>query len=240
MSRFRVEPREVRARSLPVQVAGVLARRIATGELNDGLAPSELQICREFEVSRAVAREALKMLSSVDMVEISQGRRVVVRPPAQWDYLNPLLMEWLPADEIPQLLEELQEARIIIEPGLAARAAEMATTEDLERLRAALDGMVASVTQPDPFTEYDFEFHLQVCRMTRNRVLERFMYSSRWWQSASRRITNRQPGAVSTAISDHQHVYDAIAAGDSHAAVKEMRRHLTHGVRRGHAAAAIP
>lgn len=240
MSRFRVEPREVRPRSLPVQVAGVLARRIATGELNDGLVPSELQICREFEVSRAVAREALKMLASVDMAEISQGRRVVARPPAQWDYLNPLLMDWLPAGEISLLLNELQEARVIIEPGLAARAAEMATPEDLECLRAALDGMRASVTEPAAFTEFDFEFHLQICRMTGNRMLERFMYSSRWWQSESRRLTNRQPRAISVAISDHQRVYDAIEAGDSQAAGKQMRRHVSHNRGALQTAAAIP
>lgn len=239
MSRFTGDPREVKARTLPLQAAGVLARRIAMGEFNDGLAPSELQICREFEVSRAVAREALKMLASVDMVEISQGRRVVVRPAAEWDYLNPLLMEWLPPEEIPLLIDELQEARVIIEPGLASRAAEMATPEDMQRLRAALDGMLANVTRPDTFTEFDFEFHLQICRMTRNRMLERFVYSSRWWQSASRRITNRKHRAISVAISDHQRIYDAVAAGDPEAASKEMRRHLSHGLRPAHLRRAI-
>ena len=41
-------------------------------------------------MSRAVAREALKILRALDMVDIAQGRRVTLRPPAEWDYLSPL------------------------------------------------------------------------------------------------------------------------------------------------------
>src|ERR1700749_1140769 len=109
-------PMTVQLRTLPTQVAAVLVRRIANGEFADGLAPSELQISVEFGVSRAVAREALKILSSLDMVEIAQGRRVTLRPIAEWDYLSPLLMEWLPQRHVRQLLHELHEARTIFEP----------------------------------------------------------------------------------------------------------------------------
>ncbi|MGH2928583.1 MAG: FadR/GntR family transcriptional regulator, partial [Solirubrobacteraceae bacterium] len=113
MSRPPVERAEVKLRTLPLQVAGVVARRIASDELDDGLVPSELQISQEFGVSRAVSREALKVLASLDMVEISQGRRVVARPAAEWDYLNPLLMEWMPPQEVPRLLKELHDARLM-------------------------------------------------------------------------------------------------------------------------------
>ena len=68
---------QVKLRPLPQQVASVLVRRIAAGELPNGLAPSEVQICIEFGVSRAVAREALKILSALDMVDIAQGRRII-------------------------------------------------------------------------------------------------------------------------------------------------------------------
>ncbi|MBO0703231.1 MAG: FadR family transcriptional regulator [Candidatus Dormibacteraeota bacterium] len=218
---------EVQLRTLPMQVAGVLARRIATGEFADGLLPSEQQIAAEFGFSRAVAREGLKVLASLDMVEISQGRRVVVRAAAEWDYLNPLLLEWLPEEEIPHILQELHEARLIIEPGLAARAARTATADDLARMRATLDGMAAALELPERFLEHDLQFHLEICKATRNRMLDRFMYASRWWQSASRRITNRPPSALPTALADHRHIYEAIEAGEPDQAEREMRRHLT-------------
>lgn len=218
---------EVQLRTLPMQVGGVLARRVASGDFVDGLLPSEQQISAEFVVSRAVAREALKVLASLDMVGISQGRRVVVRPATEWDYLNPLLIEWLPPDEIPHLLQELHDARLVIEPGLAARAARTATAHDLARMRATLDGMEANLERPERFLEHDLQFHLEVCKATRNRMLDRFMYSSRWWQSASRRITNRPRAALPAALSDHRQIYEAIEAGDPELAERAMRRHLT-------------
>ena len=218
---------EVQLRTLPMQVAGVVARRIASGEFADGLLPSEQQISGEFVVSRAVAREALKVLASLDMVEISQGRRVVVRGAAEWDYLNPLLLEWLPQDQIPNVLQELHDARLIIEPGLAARAARTAGPDDLERMRSELEGMAATLDRPERFLEHDLQFHLEVCKATRNRMLDRFMYASRWWQSASRRITNRGPSALPAALADHHQIYEAIEAGEPEQAERAMRDHLT-------------
>jgi len=76
----------VKVRTLPVQVAAHLTRRIVSGEISEGRAPSELDISREFGVSRVVARETLKILASLDIVDIAQGRRVTVRPRAEGGY----------------------------------------------------------------------------------------------------------------------------------------------------------
>ena len=101
----------VKVRTLPVQVAAHLTRRIVEGGIAEGRAPSELDISREFGVSRVVARETLKILASLDIVDIAQGRRVVVRPQAEWDYLSPLLAEWLPEEHVDGLLRELHQVR---------------------------------------------------------------------------------------------------------------------------------
>jgi GntR family galactonate operon transcriptional repressor len=217
---------KVQLRTLPTQVAAVLVRRIANGEFLDGLAPSELQISVEFGVSRAVAREALKILSSLDMVEIAQGRRVTLRPIAEWDYLSPLLIEWLPQAQVRELLLELHDARLIFEPPIAARAARSLTNDDLTRLRQLLDAMVKHEEDPHGYLRLDLEFHMEICRATRNRILDRFMYSSRWWQSASRRISNQAPHALPTATEQHRAVYEALAARDPKRAEAAMRRHL--------------
>ena len=52
------------------------------------------------------------------------------------------------------------------------------------------------------------------------------MYSSRWWQSASRRISNRAPDALPIATQQHRAIYQAPAAGNSKRAEAAMRRHL--------------
>jgi len=216
---------DVKLRTLPTQVAAVLARRIATDELPDGLAPSEQEISLEFGVSRAVAREALKILHALDMVDIAQGRRVALRPPSEWDYLSPQLIEWLPSAQVRRLLEELQEARLIFEPAIAAQAARKLTDENLVRLGELVEAM-AKEHNPDRYLELDLEFHMEICRATRNRILGSFMYSSRCLQSASRRITNRAPDALPHATKRHRMIYEALVARDPKRAEAVMREHL--------------
>src|SRR5258708_29375895 len=118
---------EVKLHTLPKQVAGVLARRIATGEISDGAVPSEQQISQEFGVSRAVTREAVKILAGLDMLDIAQGRRFMLRPAAEWDYLSPLLIDWLPRDQVRHLIHELHDVRLMFEPAIAAEAAKSLT-----------------------------------------------------------------------------------------------------------------
>src|ERR1041384_6174645 len=135
MQRRQESPDAVKIRTLPVQVAAHLTRRIVSGDIEDGRAPSELDISQEFGVSRVVARETLKVLASLDIVDVAQGRRVVVRPPAAGDYLRPLLVEGPPAAVVGGLVQELDQMRMLREPELAAMAAAIVTDETLDRLR---------------------------------------------------------------------------------------------------------
>lgn len=217
---------EVKLHTLPKQLAGVLVRRIATGELADGFVPSEQQISLEFGVSRAVAREALKILAALDMVEIAQGRRIALRPAAEWDYLSPLLIEWLPPAQIRELLQELHNARLIFEPAIAAEAARTLSPENLASLSAIVKQMAAHEDDPDAYLELDLNFHMEICRATGNRLLERFVYSSRWWQSAGLRNSNQAPRALSGATEEHRAIYEALAARDPKRAEAAMRHHV--------------
>ncbi|MCI2415983.1 FadR family transcriptional regulator [Saccharopolyspora sp. K220] len=219
-------PDGVKLRTLPTQVAALLTRRIVDGEFSDGLAPSELEISQEFGVSRVVARDALKMLAALDIVEISQGRRVVVRPQAEWDYLDPLLAEWLPPEHVDELLGELHQMRVLLEPELAAMAATSITDETLARLQEDLDRMADLESDPDHYLDADHEFHMQICRAANNRILDRIMYSARWLLTASRRVTNEAPDSLRRATSAHAQIFAALQSRDPEAARAAMRSHL--------------
>jgi DNA-binding FadR family transcriptional regulator len=214
----------VKVRTLPVQVAAHLTRRIVNGQLEEGRAPSELDISQEFGVSRVVARETLKILASLDIVDIAQGRRVAVRPQAEWDYLSPLLAEWLPAEHVDELLRELHQVRELLEPELAAMAAAEISDETLARLRDELDRMASLEDDPDAYLEVDHEFHMEICRAANNRILDRIMYSARWLGTASRRVTNR--GSLPNATKAHKLIYRALESRDPDAARAAMRTHV--------------
>ncbi|MCG8922630.1 FadR/GntR family transcriptional regulator [Lentzea sp. CC55] len=228
MQRGQESPDAVKVRTLPVQVAALLTRRIVSGGIDGGRAPSELDISREFGVSRVVARETLKILASLDIVDVAQGRRVVVRPSAEWDYLSPLLIEWLPTEIVGELLQELHQTRVLLEPELAAMAAVGVTDATLDRLKAEIDRMAELEADPNAYLEVDHEFHMEICRAADNRILDRIMYSARWLGTASRRITNEAPAALAKATADHTEIYEAIVARDPDRARAAMRKHLAN------------
>ncbi|MGW3961075.1 FadR/GntR family transcriptional regulator [Amycolatopsis sp. NPDC005003] len=228
MPRRQESPDAVKVRTLPVQVAAHLTRRIVRGEIEGGRAPSELEISQEFGVSRVVARETLKILASLDIVDVAQGRRVVVRPRAEWDYLSPLLIEWLPTEIVDELLQELHQMRALLEPELAAMAAASITDETLARLSDEIGRMAALEADPDAYLEVDHEFHMEICRAADNRILDRIMYSARWLGTASRRLTNEAPAGLHRATAQHTEIYEALVARDPAAARAAMRRHLSN------------
>jgi len=211
-----------------VQVAAHLTRRIVSGAIEDGPFPSELDISQEFGVSRVVARETLKILASLDIVDVAQGRRVVVRPRAEWDYLSPLLIEWLPAEIVGELLQELHQMRALLEPELAAMAAASITDQTLDRLRDELGRMSALEGDPNAYLEVDHEFHMEICRAADNRILDRIMYSARWLGTTSRRVTNEAPAGLRRATAEHTEIYEALVARDPARARAAMRRHLSN------------
>jgi DNA-binding FadR family transcriptional regulator len=216
----------VKVRTLPGQVAAHLVPRMVEGELPGGQAPSEAEICQEFGVSRSVARESLKILASLDIVQIAQGRRVTIRPPEEWDYLSPLLAEWLPEQQVQQLLRELHGMRLLLEPELAAMAADGIGAAALAELRDLLERMSGLEDAPDEYLEADLAFHMEICRAAQNRVLDRIMFSARWLLTASRKITNEGPDSLRGATRDHSHIFAAIDAGNPARARRAMRAHL--------------
>ena len=102
----------VRVEALSDQVLEVLGRRLLAddADLNEAL-PSEHEIADEFGVSRTVARQVIRRLRELGLVDISQGRRMVRRPDTEWDYLDPVLMELLDTAprRVTRVLADLHE-----------------------------------------------------------------------------------------------------------------------------------
>lgn len=226
MTRRQDSPAAVKVRTLPGQVASHLVPRIVDGEFPDQQAPSEAEICNEFGVSRSVARESLKILASLDIVQIAQGRRVTIRPPEEWDYLSPMLAEWLPEQQVRQLLRELHGMRLLLEPELAAMAADGIGAQALAELRSLVERMSGLENTPDEYLQTDLAFHMEICRAAQNRVVDRIMFSARWLLTASRKITNEGPDSLHAATRDHSRIFAAIEAGDPARARRAMRSHL--------------
>src|ERR1700726_1551140 len=88
--------------------------------------PTEQEICRELGMGRNAIREAIKMLVSKGVVRTVRRSGMKVEPRAKWNMLDPAVLSWTLANpEIRDgLLDDLTSLRQIIEPEVAALAAQ--------------------------------------------------------------------------------------------------------------------
>ena len=222
-------PRKRRADSvqslkLSDQVTRVLAGRIVNGDI--GLPPTEQDICAEFDVSKTTAREVIGALASRGLVTVRHGRRMEIRPVSEWNHLDPLLLELnRDAEGVRRTLGDLHDLRMLLEPEIAARAALMATDEQLGRMRYALERMEQLEADPNAYLEIDVDFHSELASATGNVVLAFVLDSVRELLRVSRRVTNLVNTMPDTTLA-HRRIYEAILAREPEAARQAMRAHL--------------
>jgi len=219
---------EIRVQKLGEQLVRVLGRRLINASPSQDLKlPSEQDVCKEFSVSRTVAREAMGTLESLDLIKVSQGRSATRRPEAEWDYLNPLILELHSnPKKVRRILADLHQVRLLLEPEIAARAAQLPPAEFLDRLSSTVTAMKASLHDPDCYLKHDLAFHMELARACDNLVLSRIVFSTRGLLTASRRVTNLIPGGLPIAQAGHEKIYRSVVRADPSAARLAMTEHL--------------
>src|SRR2546429_6547843 len=110
---------------------------IAEGRLKSGdQLPPERDLAEKFVVCRTSVREALRALESLGLVEIRPGEGTFVREVSVESLIEPLALVMASHREA---IVELFEARRLLEPALAARAARRATPEGLAEMERILE-----------------------------------------------------------------------------------------------------
>lgn len=172
-------------------------------------------LAREFGVSSSPVREALARLESTGLIRRAAMRGYRVAPV-------------LEAAE----LRELLDARLLIEPGAASRAAAEAGRAQTV---AALDDAVADLaTAPrgssyESFREYyeaDRRFHQSVVVGTGNRFVVHAYEALGGQFQRFRLFSGRGVTDADATIAEHLAVREAIASGDAHGAFAAMTAHL--------------
>jgi DNA-binding FadR family transcriptional regulator len=208
-------------------VTRVLAGKIVNGDIGvDAQPPTEQDICAEFGVSKTTAREVIGALAARGLVTVRHGRRMEIRPVAEWNHLDPLLLELNhDASSVRRTLGDLHDLRMLLEPEIAARAALTATDEGLARMRDAVEKMGELEGDPDAYLEVDVDFHSELAAATGNVVLAFVLDSVRELLRVSRRVTNLI-GTMSETTLAHRRIYEALVAREPEAARQAMRAHL--------------
>lgn len=142
--------------------------REGTLRLGDKL-PPERELAEQFGVSRTAVREAVKALREKGLVEIQPGRGTFIT-----DSTSEVMRDSLDFIVKVGLIDgvaNLNEVRTLLEPGIAAQAAEKATEADIETMAAAIAAMDQARNDADDFAEADLEFHLALAHATRNPLI---------------------------------------------------------------------
>jgi GntR family transcriptional repressor for pyruvate dehydrogenase complex len=131
---------------------------------------TEKDIAARFNASRIVARDALRTLEALGIVEIRMGKG----GGARIAHGNPRLFAEALAVQLDLTgvsAAEIMDAQRAIETLGAELAAENATAEDVAKLRALLREAAAAIGDLDEFTRLSRDFHLAVAAASHNRVL---------------------------------------------------------------------
>jgi GntR family transcriptional regulator, transcriptional repressor for pyruvate dehydrogenase complex len=160
-----------RSSSLSAQVVAEVRDALFAKRLKPGdFLGTEKDLAARFNASRIVARDALRTLEALGIVEIRMGKG----GGARIAHGNPRLFAEALAVQLDLTgvsAAEIMDAQRAIETLGAELAAENANAEDVAKLRRLLQDAEAAIGDLDEFTRLSRDFHLAVAEASHNRVL---------------------------------------------------------------------
>jgi|SoiMetStandDraft_5_1073268.scaffolds.fasta_scaffold85373_1 GntR family transcriptional regulator, sialic acid-inducible nan operon repressor len=209
------------------EIVELLEKAITSGEYTVGSQlPSEKTLAERFGVGRPSIREALFLLQQQGFVDVTSGSRARVTAPTSSFLIGQLtgFVKRISATAPGQA--QMEEARLLFEAGVAWQAAQVATDEDIARLKKALDANVSALGNTAEFIRTDVAFHYELNVITRNPVFAAVYDILVEWLLDQRTITIHMPDADRLSVRDHTSIYEAVAAHDPMRAFHEMGSHL--------------
>ena len=204
----------------------VTADTIVQHIINEGLGkgdklPNEKILCELLGVGRSTLREAVRMLASRNILIVKHGSGIYVsdKPGVSQDPLGFTFVK-----DKKRLIHDLVEFRMMLEPRVAALAAQNRTKEQLARLEAQATIVDDLISQGKPHAQADSVFHSILGEMSGNSVLPNL--EPIIFKAIDLFIDLSQSKLSHDTIGEHRAIVDAIKAGKSVDASDAMIAHL--------------
>jgi GntR family transcriptional repressor for pyruvate dehydrogenase complex len=220
---------DVRPRTLIYEsVLEALKRDLLGGALRPGdRLPTVSAMADRMGVARVSVREAYRVLQNMGLLEVTRGRGTFVAAlPIDGSAVQ---RQFQLADR--ETLAHLFEARLVLEPAIAAFAAERASVAEAEAILATAREQERLYRDGRDFLEPDLRFHELLLTAAHNPVVGRMMSAVNEFLLESRRRTMRIPGAADKAISYHLLVAYAVRDRDADQArvvMEQLVRDVAH------------
>ena len=174
----------------------------------------ESAIAREFNVSQAPVREAIKGLVEMELLESEPYKGITVRSFSIED------------------LWEIFSVRAALESLAASIAAEKITPEEIQTLEELLEHMIDAAKDGDVVkrTAYNNQFHDTIIKASGNKLIYRLARNLRFasWSHATGALTSMDPVGIAAR---HQVIIDSLKSGNSEEAAHVMRAHIENSSR---------
>jgi GntR family transcriptional repressor for pyruvate dehydrogenase complex len=190
--------------------------------------PSAKALADQFSVATPTMREALRRLQATGVVDIKHGSGIYVRSDRERLMLSNPGYGMLEHHTVLQLLD----ARLLIEPHLAALAADLGSASDLDEIeRVVHQGEQLLARDADGYFRVNSMFHSAIARASGNLVLAQIVESLIELYSSELHSVDPTRSLEEVRAGDHDHhvqIAAAIQRRDRGAARTAMERHLEY------------
>lgn len=211
----------INAPTIVGEVTERMRRMLYAGEFVAGERLRLKDLQERFGVSHIPIREALRTLEAEGLVE---------NVPQKGAVAGAVSLE---------TLGQVYDARRLLEPPIAARAASQISQSDIDELSEAYQGLAAATVTDDDFFAAHREFHWLTLRPGATPIIEGIL--RKLWGISERflRLSLAFPSDVSPAIGQHETIYQMMIEGEAGVAeVVNQHLHVTEDAILNHYATA--
>jgi GntR family transcriptional repressor for pyruvate dehydrogenase complex len=185
--------------------------------------PPERELAANFGVARSSLRQALKVLEIMGVIVQKVGDGSYLNKDASSVLAVPMEFLFLLDDTS---LQELTEMRLMMEPALAAKAAERANSQHIATLRQSIVDLERSSLDRVRLVASDLLFHRTIFQASGNRLAGRLFHTIHRAMLNMMIVTSQLVDLEHT-LQFHRPILDAIEQRDSDLAARLMLNHLT-------------
>ncbi|SHI27487.1 GntR family transcriptional regulator, transcriptional repressor for pyruvate dehydrogenase complex [Pollutimonas bauzanensis] len=210
--------------NIPQQIVNQIQEHIAAQKLKTGdQLPSERELAIQLNVSRSAVREAVKILVSIEILEVKHGLGTFVKEPQ----LRPLTDLSLVEDGVKKMLmRQAIEVRALIDVEVTRLAAMHATPADIKDLE---DYLAMSVVEPMKSKRkygHDLGFEKIIAKAAKNIYLSELQKKAHSFFEEAWNSGGFIPRKAEERNIQHREIVDAIKNKNPDLAVRLMKEHM--------------
>lgn len=193
-----------------------LKQDIVTCKLAPGLSISELEMCNRYDASRTPVREACRRLGDESLMQMTPFRGYSITPLTIEEYRN------------------LHELQTVVEPAVAALAAERATPEQIKEISnwATYEYKVGQRNSYYTFLEWNKNFHISIAVASKNQSLLQIVTNAQTRLMRYYYLVIVMDSYGPQLVAEHRELVRALRLGDAELARARASDHLENTVKR--------